>query len=225
MPEGATKEQVPAMLKTLLAERFKLLVHREQREHPVYALMAGKTGPKLKEAAPDPAPPAPDAAPPPAPKGELAIETNEGTMRINRDPNGRGATMTSPKIGTANITMGQDGMMHMEFSRMSMPDFAEALSRYVDRPVLDETGLKGKYQVSLDVSMQDFMRLARSAGMNFPGMAPGAPANASAADAASDPGSSPVFAAVQRLGLKLDPKKEPVETVVVDHVEKIPTEN
>ena len=49
MPEGATKEQVPAML-ALLEERFKLVAHRENKEQPVYSLEVGKNGPKFKEA-------------------------------------------------------------------------------------------------------------------------------------------------------------------------------
>ena len=42
MPEGATREQVPEMLQVLLAERFRLTIHRETRDHSVYALVAGK---------------------------------------------------------------------------------------------------------------------------------------------------------------------------------------
>jgi uncharacterized protein (TIGR03435 family) len=48
-----TKDQFRQMLRLLLADRFKLAVHREKREMPVYALVAGKNGPKLKESAPD----------------------------------------------------------------------------------------------------------------------------------------------------------------------------
>src|SRR5579884_1799309 len=53
IPEGATKEQVPEMLQTLLAQRFKLVVHREKREAPAYALLVGRGGPRLKEAVPN----------------------------------------------------------------------------------------------------------------------------------------------------------------------------
>src|ERR1039457_2612149 len=57
LPEGATKEQVPQMLQGLLAERFKLAIHRESRDQAVYAMMIGKGGLKIKEpAAPAPAP-------------------------------------------------------------------------------------------------------------------------------------------------------------------------
>src|SRR6185369_4052808 len=47
--EGTRKEQIPAMLQALLAERFKLEVHREKKEFNVFALVVGKGGPKLKE--------------------------------------------------------------------------------------------------------------------------------------------------------------------------------
>ncbi|MCU1237673.1 MAG: hypothetical protein JWP63_5640, partial [Candidatus Solibacter sp.] len=50
MPEGATSDQIPAMLQALLGERFKLAAHKENRPRPVYALVVGKGGPKFKEA-------------------------------------------------------------------------------------------------------------------------------------------------------------------------------
>src|SRR5664279_1179335 len=50
MPEGATSDQIPAMLQALLAERFKLTAHKEDRTRPVYALVVDKGGPKFKEA-------------------------------------------------------------------------------------------------------------------------------------------------------------------------------
>ena len=57
MPDGSTVDQAPQMLQALLAERFKLTVHREKKEHPVMALVVGKGGPKLHESPPDPARP------------------------------------------------------------------------------------------------------------------------------------------------------------------------
>jgi uncharacterized protein (TIGR03435 family) len=53
LPDGAGKEQVPEMLQSLLAERFKLVFHRESKELPVVALLVGKGGPKLEAAEPD----------------------------------------------------------------------------------------------------------------------------------------------------------------------------
>jgi uncharacterized protein (TIGR03435 family) len=52
LPPGAASDRVPAMLQTLLAERFKLAVHRETKEQSVYFLVPGKTGPRLKKSLP-----------------------------------------------------------------------------------------------------------------------------------------------------------------------------
>jgi uncharacterized protein (TIGR03435 family) len=51
LPSGSTKEQVPEMLKPLLADRFKMALHHKVREHAVYELQIAKGGPKLKESA------------------------------------------------------------------------------------------------------------------------------------------------------------------------------
>jgi uncharacterized protein (TIGR03435 family) len=54
IPKGAPREQIPAMLQHLLAERFKMTVHAENRQEKVYALLIGKNGPRLnRSAAPD----------------------------------------------------------------------------------------------------------------------------------------------------------------------------
>jgi uncharacterized protein (TIGR03435 family) len=68
MPPDTTKEQFRAMLQNLLAERFKMTVHRETKELPMYSLVVAKGGPKMKEAAELPAPKDEgDAPPPPSP--------------------------------------------------------------------------------------------------------------------------------------------------------------
>jgi uncharacterized protein (TIGR03435 family) len=85
------------------------------------------------------------------------------------------------------------------------------------------TELKGEYQVALELSMADLMSAARAAGLPG-GPLPSAGA-ASAADAASEPSAGSVFAAVQKLGLRMEPRKAPLETIVIDHLEKTPTEN
>lgn len=56
-PPGAAKEQVLVMWQNLLAQRFQLKLHRETNDIPIYELVVGKNGPKLKESAPDPEPP------------------------------------------------------------------------------------------------------------------------------------------------------------------------
>jgi uncharacterized protein (TIGR03435 family) len=88
------------------------------------------------------------------------------------------------------------------------------------------TGLKGNFQVALDMSLADLMKMAQASGMTLPGAgggaAAGAPANAPA-DAASDPsGGQAVYSSIEQLGLKLDERKAPVERLVIDSAEKTP---
>jgi uncharacterized protein (TIGR03435 family) len=105
-----------------------------------------------------------------------------------------------------------------------MAELAEGLSPMSDHPIVDMTGLKGNYQVTLEISMQEIMAAARAAGAAVPAAAPGGGDAGKPADAASDPGGS-IFTAIQTLGLKLEPRKTPLTTIVVDRVEKMPTEN
>src|SRR5579863_9024618 len=51
IPEGATKEEFRVMLQNLLADRFQLKFHRDTQQKPVYKLVVGKNGAKLKESA------------------------------------------------------------------------------------------------------------------------------------------------------------------------------
>ncbi len=230
MPEGATKDDVPQMLQALLAERFKLTFHRDSKEQPVYALIVGKNGPKLKDAPPDEPDPPADAK---DPKGTMTVNTGNGAIRITQTgEGGAGAVIKSKETGTTRMSM-SNGMMHLELSKASMAQFADMLSRFMDKPVVDMTELKGNYQVALDLSMDDLRSVARKAGMNIPagagagpaaagGAAPGAPAGA---DAASEPSGASIFQAVQQFGLKLESRKLPVELIVIDHLDKAPTEN
>ena len=77
--------------------------------------------------------------------------------------------------------------------------------------------------------MSEMLVMAQKAGVNVPGMMGAPPAGADAgrpADAASDPtASGSLFASIQQLGLKLESRKAPVDTIVVDKLEKMPTEN
>lgn len=157
LPSGAGSTHVPEMLQTMLAERFGLKVHREDRLTPVYNLIVGKSGPKMP----------------------LADDSTKAA---------------SPKRVSS-------GMTEFEF-RQTMPELASFLTRMTPRPVFDKTGLTEKYQVVIDLPL--------------------VPAG-EAAGAADE--SSSIFTSVEQLGLKLDPQREPLETVVVDHVEKMPTEN
>jgi uncharacterized protein (TIGR03435 family) len=214
MPEGTTKEQVPEMLQALLAERFQLKIHHEMRENSVYALVVAKGGHKMKEAEPDP-------EVPPDPASGAGALPNGAQVKIDRAAGG--ATITTQEGGAAKMSMTPDGHMRMEMSKMTMPGFVQMLTGLVDKPVVDLTELKGKYQVALDVSMDNLLSVARASGMNIPGFA-GA-GGLGGQIQASDPSGSSIFTSLQQLGLKLEPRKEQVDFIVIDHVEKTPTEN
>jgi uncharacterized protein (TIGR03435 family) len=220
MPEGTTKEQVPEMLRTLLADRFKLTVHRETKEHSVYALVVGKGGPKMKEAEPLPIAPtvAADGGPAPPP----STGSSQVTVNVNA---GKGATVSDGEGGKQTMTMAPDGKsMRLENSRVTMARFAEGLTPMLDKPIVDMTGLKGYWQVTMDLPMEEIMAIAKKAGAMIPGGGGGGDASRAPADSASEPGGS-IFATVQQLGLKLEPRKASLEQIVIDHVEKMPTEN
>ena len=219
MPAGATEKQVPEMLQALLADRFKLTFHHDTKDHSVYALIVGKGGVKLKESEPDPA--APETPEEPK-KGEMVMGQGSNQVRISGNmENGKGVTIKGGPQGQMKMSM-VDGKMHMETARMNMAMLCEFASRFVDRPVVDMTGLKGNYQVALDLSMDDLKNIAKAAGMTMP--AGGGDAG-KAAPEASDPSGSSIFQSVQQMGLKLEPRKAPLDTIVIDHLEKAPTEN
>ncbi len=228
MPEGATKEQVPEMLQALLAERFKLAIHHDTKELSVYALVVGKGGPKLKESPPDPPAPAPaeksDSAPG-DPTGASPSADASPQFKIQRNSDGSSGTATvHGPDGNAKMSFGPNGM-HMEFEKMTMAKLAETLTPFVDRPVVDMTELKGNYQLALDLAMEDLKNVARKFGAAVPGVAPvSGDAGSLPSDAVSDPSGS-VFASVLRLGLKLEPRKAPLGLIVIEHIEKMPTEN
>jgi uncharacterized protein (TIGR03435 family) len=142
-----SKEQRMVMLQSLLGERFKLVVHRETKELPIYALVAGKNRPKFRAAADD---------------------------------------------GSA-AEIGSGGGHQIEAHHISMKLLATTLQGFIGDAVVDETGLAGRFDLNLDFNVDE---------------------------RASSEGPT-VFEAVQRqLGLKLEPRKGPVEVIVIDHVEK-----
>jgi uncharacterized protein (TIGR03435 family) len=207
LPAGATKEQVPEMLRALLAERFKVVIHEESKEQKVYALVVGKGGIKMKETVP---PPVDGAGPAPG-------VTGSSSMTINTSKGGGSEVSTGTGL-RQKMTPSADGKsMHFEISKASMALFAEGMTPLVDRPILDMTELKGEYEMAFDISMQDLMAVARAAGANVPAPDP-------TAAEASDPQGS-IFTAIQSLGLKLEPRKAPLKMIVVDKAEKAPTEN
>jgi uncharacterized protein (TIGR03435 family) len=231
IPDGVDKDKMPEMVLALLVERFKFTFHRENRDHQIYALVVGKNGPKLKESPPDPEPPKEGAAPPKeekAEKGTMVISNGDSKVAVRQTSDGNGnstATMSGGPNGTMRMTM-QEGHMHMEIGKMTLEDFANVVSRFVDKPVMDMTGLKGNYQMALDLTMEELQNIARAQGMQMPGAGPvGGASSSRPADAASTPSGSSVFSSVQQMGLKLEARKAPIETIIIDHLERVPTEN
>jgi uncharacterized protein (TIGR03435 family) len=214
LPSGATKEQVPGMLQKLLADRFKLQVHTDKEPQAVYALVVGEGGSKLKQTAP----PAEDAAPPQG-------VTGSSTASVSLGKNG-GGTVSDGAGRKQTVTPSPDGkFLHFEISGATIEELCDGLSPLAGQPIIDATGLKGRYDVALDISMQEVLNLQKQFGVNPGGEAGGGGGDASKpADAASDPGTS-LFAAVKSVGLKLERRKEPLLRIVVDHCEKMPTDN
>jgi len=160
------------MLQALLADRFKLVTHREVKEQPVYALVIAKSGLKLTESKPDDT--HPDGA-----------EEGHGNKRPNAIHMSRG---------------------HLTAQTISMPDLEVILTQITGRTVLDKTGLKGNYDVTLNWAPVD----------GQPTLLNGVPQEETRPS---------IFTALQeQLGLKLDSQKAPVEVLVIDHVER-PSEN
>jgi len=215
LPAGGSEDQVPQMLQALLADRFKLVAHREQKEQNVYALVVGKNGAKVEPSAPET--PAPDGAPPSARPDPIQVS---GTPQTGMTIRGAGNS------GAMRIQM-QDGMVHMVADKVTMEQLAGSVERFVDRPVVDRTGLQGTYKMSLELSMADMMAAARAAGVGAAANAPagfGAGAPAPAAGPA-DPSGNAIFQSIEKMGLKLEPSKSSVEYLVIDHLEKTPTED
>jgi uncharacterized protein (TIGR03435 family) len=164
--------------------------------------------------------------------GEMTTDTADGPVRVTVGKNGS-ATMNMGAKGVISYKMDPATQsLHMEGSKVTMAGFADMLTKFSQmsggggRQVVDMTGLKGNYEVALDFPLADLMNMARAAGIDMPALAGGAAPGTSPAAAASDPGgSSSLFAAVQALGLKLEQRKAVVEQLVIDHVEKTPTEN
>jgi len=233
MPEGATKDQVPQMLQSLLADRFKLAVHREKRNQPVYALVVAKGGPKLQKAVETDAPPTSPELNAGGSTSQMTLYTRDG-QQITIRQEGRGTSVrTGGSVGTVRTSTGPNRTMRMELPKVTMDAFAEeTLAGMVpDRPVVNQTRLKGFYQVTLELPfealMSDMMRSLPQnpalGSVSTPFGSPAAPAPAT--DGASDPSSGVVFRAVQKLGLKLESRKASVEKLIIDRIEKNPTEN
>jgi len=151
-PQPLTNEQRNLMLRSLLADRFKLAIHNDTKQLPVYELVVAKNDLKLQPAKP-------------GVKYKLSV-------------------------GTGGI---------ITFETAHISELVDQLSTQLHRPVIDKTGLTGKFDIKLEWARDT------------------SPSSDAAANDTSGPS---IFTAVQeQLGLKLVPTKGPVETIVIDHAE------
>jgi len=196
VPAGATKAQVNVMWQNLLKERFGMVLHHESKEFPIDEMTIAKGGSKLKETdlPPDAESFTPSAGPPKLDKSGA------------REMNGFGAIVTIfPGANGATASMRAKGL--------PSSDIAIRLANLLRRPVIDKTGLTGKYDFVLEFT-PDLSGIALPAGFS-----------AQDGNNASDPGTNIASAVEKQLGLKLTPAKGKLDVIVVDRAEKIPTEN
>jgi uncharacterized protein (TIGR03435 family) len=154
MPAGSKPTDWQPMLQTLLADRFKLTFHREQRQGPIYSLGVAKNGHKLTP-------------------GDTSKCPDTGGCGLNASP--------SQIVGRS----------------VSMDQLAARLSRSLGIPVVNNTGVNGLFDLTLEWTVED----------QFVGRGASA--------------SPTIFPAIQeQLGLRLDSSRGPVETLVIDRVEK-----
>jgi uncharacterized protein (TIGR03435 family) len=186
IPAGATEDQFRLMLQDLLIERFKLTFHREKKEMPAYDLVVAKNGPKIKKS-PE-APPLGDPSAYKPPPGPSKKDKDGFPIIPPEDPRPMMSAMEGPR-------------WVQRFGHRSMEQLAAYVATLVERPVVDATGLKGKYDFTLKWMNERLL-----------------PPN--------DDSGPKIFEALQtQLGLKLESTKRMVDILVVDHIEKTPTEN
>jgi uncharacterized protein (TIGR03435 family) len=174
VPEGATKEQVNPMWQNLLKDRFGVVVHHESRMFQAEEVTLAKGAFKLKETD------LPDSAPQLMPG-----------MGLKTGPDGL------PQLPAAGLEVMGDGEARRLLARaQSLADVASWLAQVAGHPVIDKTGLTGKYDFSAELDL-------------------------------SQPCVSCVIAIAleQELGLKLVKSTVSLDVIVVDHAEKVPTDN
>jgi uncharacterized protein (TIGR03435 family) len=183
--EGWAGERTRQMVRALLADRFGLVTHTETREMRIYTLTVAKPGafgPHMRPAAFDCS--APDTPSRMAADGKVAC-----------------GLLVSQAAGSASLRGGGQ----------TMTDFARSLGEYVDRPLVDRTGLTGRYDLELQFTAD------RSALVGAP------PPGGLSATVDSDIAPLPT-ALLEQLGLRLVSEQGRVEVLVVDRVSQ-PTDN
>ena len=192
-------KELPQLLRSLLADRFKLKTHTESRELPLYDLVLarsdGRLGPELTPSKSECSKPDEVAAGQGAAlaKGDMASFLGKpGPCMVTTDTSG----------GPLNLMMRGDGQ--------EMKQIVEILSQFTGRTVRDKTGLTGRYDFAMKLDLQMVLALAKRMGANIP---------AAAANIPQSDGSSLMTALNEQLGLKLESTRAPVDVVFIDSVE------
>jgi uncharacterized protein (TIGR03435 family) len=196
LPEGHGKtDEVWEMLKALLAERFHMKTHLQTKDLPIYALTVIQGGIKAKEDPLDP-----------IERSVEAVSSSSAITTVSKLP--RGATLA---IGGNKI----------EAKKFTMGTLANELTRFVDRPVVDQTGLAADaaYDLTLELTPEDFLATRVRGAIAF-GFTP-PPQGMKLLEASGDS----LYTALAKVGLKLEPRKAPMEVVVVDSSDKAPSAN
>jgi len=199
LPAGSTTAQLPEMFRALLADRFQVKLHKDQKEFPVYALLVGKGGMKLKETPPEPAtddqPNSPRTVAPTVVGNGISVNYGHGT----------------------SYTFANN---RFEANKLTMAIFAGNLERFADRQIIDMTGLTGHYDFAFDVAPEDYRAmLLRSAVWVSANLPPEAQKMLDASSPAA------LGDALQQIGLRLDARKAPLDVLVIDDALKTPTAN
>ena len=199
IPKDSSR-QIPEMLQGLLAERFQLKAHREKKEFSVYALEVVKGGIKISENPPDP---------------------DQGNSE-RQEPFEAGGSGSSQGVF---VKLGRDASYsfannRIEGKKLTMENLAGVLDRFMDRPVVDLTNLKGRYDFAFDITEDDYRTMLIQAAVNNGVVLP--PAALRLLDSGAPVS---LFSGIEKLGLKLEVRKEPLDVLVIDEIRKTPTEN
>jgi uncharacterized protein (TIGR03435 family) len=189
------------MLRGLLAERFNLIVHKETREMPIYALVLarsdGRLGPKLRPASVDCA----------------ALASARGRGGNASSPGARGGDtrlMCGTSVGPGVILAGSQSMARLATAFSDLTNTGSSLNRIV----VDRTGLTGNFDVELRFTPE-----------RIPHFEPGDPLTLVPGVQPVDQNGASIFTAVQeQLGLKLEAQRGPVDVLVIDRAEQ-PAQN
>lgn len=198
IPAGISQDKIPEMLQALFADRFQMKAHLEKKEFPVYALEVAKDGLKIKEAAVDPGAPA-----------AAAVTNVQGSGANN------GVTLDGGDGSTFTLANNR-----VEVRKMTMEGFAGLATRFLDRPLVDFTGLKGRYDLTIELPPEDYtammVRAAVSQGIQLPPQA---------LQAMNLGSLNPLKASMERAGFRLETRNAPLDYLVIDSIAKTPTEN